>query len=37
MKKTYDWNIRLNITITNDMRKISIIASIHTNIHRLKI
>lgn len=37
MKKTYDANLRLFITITNDLSKIEMVASIHTNIHLLKI
>ena len=37
MKKTYDWSLKLHITITNSQRKIEIVASAHTNIHQLKI
>jgi len=37
MKKTYDWNLRLYITVSNNQRKIEIVASAHTNVHLLKI
>ena len=37
MKKTYDWSLKLHITITNSQRKIEIVASAHTNVHQLKI
>ena len=37
MKKTYDWSVRLHITVTNSQRKIETVASVHTNIHQLKI
>ena len=37
MKKTYDWSVRLWITVSNSQRKIEVVASVHTNIHQLKI
>ncbi len=35
MKKSYDWDVKLFIEANN--KKIEIVASIHTNIHKLKI
>lgn len=37
MKKTYDWNIKLYITMSNSQQKIEVVCSVHTNIHQLKI
>ena len=37
MKKTYDWNIKLYIVVSNTQQKIEAVCSIHTNIHQLKI
>lgn len=35
MKKSYDWDVKLFIDANH--KKIEIVASIHTNIHKLKI
>jgi|JI6StandDraft_1071083.scaffolds.fasta_scaffold220554_2 hypothetical protein len=37
MKKTYDWSVRLKITISNNQKQLEIVSSIHANIHQLKI
>ena len=37
MKKVYDWNIRLRIHAMPSNRQLSIVCSVHTNIHQLKI
>lgn len=35
MKKSYDWNVKLYILANH--KTLEIVASIHTNIHKLKI
>ena len=37
MKKTYDWNISLNVNVQNNNKKLNIICSVHTNVHQLKL
>ena len=37
MKKTYDWSVRLRVTVSNNQRTLEMVASVHTNIHQLKI
>ena len=37
MKKTYDWDIKLFIDISPNPRRLELVTSIHTNIHKLKI
>ena len=37
MKKLYDWNINLTISVQNNHRSLNVICSVHTNIHQLKL
>jgi hypothetical protein len=37
MKKTYDRNVRVLVTVSNNQRKVDLFSSIHNNIHQLKI
>lgn len=37
MKKTYDWSVRLHVTVTNNQKHIEVVTSVHANIHQLKI
>jgi hypothetical protein len=37
MKKTYDWDVCLLIKVENNNKNITIVCSIHTTIHQIKI
>jgi hypothetical protein len=37
MKKTYDWAVRLDITVSNSQRKLEVVSSVHANIHKVTI
>lgn len=37
MKKTYDWSINLDIWVSNMNKKLKIVCSVHTTVHRIKI
>jgi len=37
MKKNYDWDVKLFIEANHNQKRLEIVASIHTNIHKLKI
>ena len=37
MKKNYDWDVKLFIEANHNHKRLEIVASIHTNIHKLKI
>ena len=37
MKKTYDWDIKLFIKISNNQQRLEIVASVHSNIHQIKL
>lgn len=37
MKKNYDWDVKLFVEANHNQKRLEIVASIHTNIHKLKI
>lgn len=37
MKKVYDWDVQLSIRIENNNKTVTVVCSVHTNIHQLKI
>lgn len=37
MKKSYDWNTSLSVYIQNTNKTATLLCSVHTNIHQIKL